>query len=249
MSTRPEVEEVERVPWAVFRRDWFTPKDWPQGAHIGVLGTPGGGKTTLVMKGILPMRIADPDQYIVILDVKGDDPSLRDARFKHIRDWPPRAIGPKNRLFRLHPPAPKRQDLPRQYAIFRRAMDDLYTDHGWTIVIDEVRVMAGKMKLDEELIDLWVYGRSRKLTIVGVSQYPRWIPKEMYQATQGGVFIFPVQDEDARKRLGEIGGDTKRIREAVASLDTHDFLYIADNGRSMVISSWAPSSTAAPRSR
>ncbi len=99
------------------------------------------------------------------------------------------------------------------------------TGEGVTYYVDETRILADKLKMRDHLETLWVAGRSRKITLVGSTQAPRYVPSEFYdQPTY--VLIGNVRDRIAQRRLAEIGGDTDLIMQVVPRLDWHEFLIL-----------------------
>jgi hypothetical protein len=81
------------------------------------------------------------------------------------------------------------------------------------------------MRLGGRLEAIWTMGRSRQTTLIASTQQPKYVPSSMYSQAKH-LFLFRNMDIDAVKRLAEIGGETKRIQQAVQSLGYHDFLYV-----------------------
>ena len=109
---------------------------------------------------------------------------------------------------------------------------DSTTKGGWTVYLDELRLFTDPkyLGLAPRVERLWLFGRSRKITVIAGTQAPRWVPAAFYEQSRHH-FIFRVQDTRAIKRLGEIGGDVDAIEATVPTLESHEFLYIDPKGQ------------------
>lgn len=195
--------------------------NWQQGEHATLIAPTGEGKTTLARQ-LLPLR-----QHVMVLATKQRDKVLAEFRqddYRPMREpqaWAERVI--------IRPPFPRDPDklFAAHRDVFRRALVTAYREHGWTVYADEVRYLAGKLRLQDELELLWLQGRSLGVTVVASTQRPRHIPLEAYdQATH--LFLWRDTDRSNVERIAEIGGavDRGEIMRRVPQLPRYQFLYV-----------------------
>lgn len=203
---------------------------WRQGEHVSLLGYTGCGKTTLAAE-ILPMR-----RYICAIATKPRDPLIDELgshnQFKVISNWPP-----PEHLERVvfWPKVDKFSDMQDLRPKVHSCLASIYYSGGWCVYIDEIRYVAGSLKLKTELEHIWLQGRAMGLSLVAGTQRPAWVPLEMYsQATH--LFLWQETDKRNLRRLGEIGGvDTDLLMRTVYTLNGHDVLYVNARTRDMFI--------------
>lgn len=146
-------------------------------AHHLILGTNGAGKTRLITDALLPLAAMD---RVLIIDVKGDDPSwdVVDAavidrvapQFGAERD----GGGPFGLWYRLVVD-------PLDRATARRAVGaalDVCTDEGHVVLVcDEIRALTdhGQLGLADALEALMMQGRSRNVSAIVAGQATQWI--------------------------------------------------------------------------
>ena len=214
MATRVRVTLPELVTWREFAT-WLRP-NFRQGEHTTLIGRTGSGKTTLALS-LLPYR-----RFVLVLATKPKDPLINRLRrdgFRVTRKWPvspevfPRVV--------YWPKIERASDISAQRYGLYDALSSVYEDGGWCVYADEIRYLSDTLGLEGMLQLLWLQGRSLKVSLIGGTQRPAWIPLEAFsQATH----LFLWRENDARnlKRLGEIGGiDSKELQAMVASLDFH----------------------------
>lgn len=209
----------ELVPWPEF----LTRFRWKQGEHVSLIGPTGGGKTTLALE-LLPRR-----RFVTVLATKPADPTLtqlRAAGYKRIESWPPPGPPELTPRVLLWPRFRGRKDMPAQRAAIADALVEMFAGGGWCIFVDELAYLCQMLKLDTDLRLLWQQGRALKLSLVGATQRPAWVPLEMYsQATH--LFFWRTTDRADLGRIGGIGGlDPTFIRARVAKLRSHECLYV-----------------------
>jgi len=216
------------LPWSEFMARF----DWKQGEHVSLIGPTGGGKTTLAL-GLLPHR-----QFVCVLATKPADPTLsllRALGYKRVESWPPPGPPALNPRVLLWPRFRGRRDMPAQRAAIANALVEMFGVGGWTIYVDELAYLSQMLRLDTDLRLIWQQGRALKLTLIGATQRPAWVPLEMYsQATH--LFFWRTGDKADLGRIGGIGGiDPTLIRARVARLRNHECLYVnTRNGDSFV---------------
>jgi hypothetical protein len=228
------VEPIQRKHWdevaADIRRMW-KPLDSP---HHSIIGLGGSGKTYLTTRGILPLR---ENKRVLIVDVKGDDPTLKGIgkpvrRLPRGRPWWKNAVGrkdPKDEWYRLI----VENNWDHARAQVRHALQQVYSQGSWTVVLDETRHLTDPrpptLNLRPEVEQIWLRGRSREIELVAMTQGPRWVPGSFYDQPSF-VWIGRVNDEVAQKRLREIGGLKRAHLPAIQGLHKREFLVIGDGG-------------------
>lgn len=218
------------VPWDYFEGYVF---DWKQDEHVGLIGPTGTGKSHLTYT-ILPMRT-----YVTYFATKPRDRTLdkvaKSGGFVKIRDWPPtKGRGPMKREVSaedmpkriLWPDATSLYSTNLQRDVFQRAIADIYAQGAWCVVWDEFWYMCTLLKLETEARVLLQQARANNIPFVMGAQRPSRIPLELFdQATH--LFFSRDNDETNLKRISGVGWlAANPIRELVAGLELHQFLYI-----------------------
>lgn len=229
---------VQAYTWDQFAR-WFK-KQWEPGQHVALIGPTGVGKTTFAL-GILPMR-----KYSMAYDPKGGDTNLGKIGFQRITAHPlPRKIrtdideGRPARLI-IGPVVRNREDRPKQISLFRQYLRDAFTEGGWTVYIDELQVMADRMKLTDDVVELLIAARDRGVSVVSSFQRPANVPRAASDQTHW-LMVWATRDVDVVNRLAEMAGRPKaEIRGAIRGLDKHDVMIFSRNPRDPLIVTRAP---------
>jgi len=233
--------QVYEADWSVFRK--YLIDHYKQNEHVSLIGSTGCGKTTLALKGILPLR-----SYVCVLATKPRDPqlsSLLKDGYDKLKEWPPKhPLWETKHL--LWPPSKKMVQKVDQRVIFSMALQDIYETGSYCVYIDELHYMIRELRLEPELNMLWQQGRSLNISLVTSMQRPSHVPLLAYtQATH--LFFWRVNDENDLKRIGGIGWqDSKVIRNVVAQLygpvhtapkgKSNQFLYINTRSGDLIIS-------------
>lgn len=222
---------------------------WRPGEHFAVFAPTGHGKTFLIVRGLLPRW-----RYVLTLDVKGDDPELAKAG-RRVRTFPSAFDIWKSendgsnadQHYRLHPggigPAARHAFDDALRRVWRSGKGRRSPTQGtWTVNVDETRIMADNLKLEEQLKTLLILGRSKGITVICGSQSPRFLPGEVYDQPTWHA-IGPIRDQRTQLRLAEIGGDTDLIRAILPTLERsekrREWLILGPDGF-QAITSWEP---------
>ena len=219
------------VRWDVLLAEFV----WKQGEHLTVIGPPGVGKTVLVRE-LLKRR-----DYVVVLGVKNRDSELygpfERMGYKLERNFNPQPPEDADESLVLFVPRTEKHGVEGRQAKarrFRQVLNDIYDIGFWTVYADDILYMADQLRLAPEFEELWILGRSEKVTVVASSQEPVNIPPMAYGfATH--LFLFHNPDDKRAERMGELVGLNRRmVREVVLSLPPHEFLYVNKNTKRMV---------------
>jgi hypothetical protein len=199
--------------------------------HHSIVGQNGSGKTHLIVHGLLPLAV---DDRVLIIDNKGDDPVLNAAGAKRVRQIPRNMrriiLGdekPKANWFQLV----VYEELSRAQEQVAEAIQRVYKEGEWVVVIDETRALSDPrspgLGLQPELDRLWLRGRSRKIPVIASTQAPRWVPSSFYDQCQF-VWCSRIRDDRAHQRIQEIGSMTKAHIPHIASIRKRRWLYMDD---------------------
>lgn len=196
--------------WAMTRMRLDTLWQPDEAPHISIVGQTGSGKSYLTRHGILPLVKYD---RVLILDCKGDDPTLRGLGkpVTRLPTWQ-RSVReaftkrePYDSWYRLKVD----EDYARGHWQIDAALQRIWGEGNWYVVVDELRALVdspanngyahkgfyGKMMMR---------GRSRGVCVISMTQEPKWVPGLFY--TQPSFFFMGrVEDEAIHKRLAEIG--------------------------------------------
>lgn len=200
--------------------------------HHSIVGQNGSGKTHLIVHGLLPLTVND---RVLIIDNKGDDPVLNAAGARRVRQLPSN----RSRLLLGEGDKPKAQwyqlvvydELERARDQVGRAIQQVYKEGEWVVVIDETRALSDPrspgLGLQPELDRLWLRGRSRKIPVIASTQAPRWVPSSFYDQCQF-VWCSRIRDDRAHVRIQEIGSMTKAHIPHIANIRKRRWLYMDD---------------------
>lgn len=225
--------EVPRLGWDEFAASFR----WAQGEHIGIVAPTGAGKTTLVL-ALAPLR-----KWVTIVATKPQDTTLdalaRSREWEVIRAWPPT---PTRRRVILWP---RQVDLVRTAEVRGAVVDGLraiYKVGSWAVVLDDLQALTDTIRIGAEVRHLLLNARSMGVSVVGSTQRPRWVPRELWtQASH--LFIGRTQDRDDLRAISGLGhASTDTVRDTVQRLGRHDLLYVDTRDGRLVI-------TQAPRPR
>ena len=208
------------VPWREFLDRW----EWRQGEHCLVIGRTGQGKTTLIS------RIMHKRQHAVMFATKVYDPTLsrQFPDFRVYREWQK----PKHDKIMLWPKSGQSLSDIReaQGAVFRDALDSVFYDRGWCLVVDEAHYMATELGLGQELAMFQHQARSSGISVVTGVQRPGFIPVITYGSTSHA-FMGRINEPADVRRLSALGGvDAKELARHVLTLPKHEWVYVDNTG-------------------
>lgn len=218
--------EVPSLSWSEFL-DVFT---WYQGEHLTLIGPTKSGKTTLARELLKRARREGTHPWQVITATKRRDEILdtfKPEGFVKMPRWEVHdaEVFPK---VMLAPPLKSAAQKGEQADALREALTFIYQQGGWLVLLDELKHIAGYLKLEPEVELLLHQGRSAGITVVSAVQRPRHVPLMAYDQADH-IFIWESRDSNIRKRLAEIGGKVNPdlIESGLRQLPSrHSFLYI-----------------------
>lgn len=236
----PRELKIERVPWEVIKAELDVSWQPLQAPHHSIVGLTGSGKSYFAMHGLLSML---PYDKCVIIDVKGDDPTLREFG-KPVKELPHKVIIELNRRkrerkigdnhFRILVNSDREAARKQVKEVLQRVWDE----GNWYVFVDETRYLTDprdpSLGVKSHVEQLWMRGRSRKVSVIAMTQAPRWVPSSFYDQPSY-VWIGRVNDEEAQKRLREVGGLSKVHLPVIAALKKREFLLVAEGGDRLAI--------------
>lgn len=204
--------------------------------HHALIGLTGSGKTYLGINGILG-TMCKRDR-VLLLDTKQDDKLLMTA------GRPVEAI-PANPWYVGINRSKRQADRAFWYRLvvsdeyekgrgqIFEALNRVYKEGDWVVFVDEMFDITSPRRpffnLSPQIEQILRKGRSRRVSVVGATQSPAWVPRTFYDQASFA-WIGRIRDKERQKRLVEIGGLTKEDLSVVSALKRREWLLAADNG-------------------
>jgi energy-coupling factor transporter ATP-binding protein EcfA2 len=216
--------EIIGKSWDQFLDDFRG--QWEPGQHIAIIAPTGQGKTTVLVT-LLELR-----NFVLGFDPKGGDDTLAKTKFPRLASWPPPAKAYDKMAKRepvkylVGPKIAKLAQRPQLIAVQAAALIGAWDDGGWTVAIDELQIAADKMGQADDIDNLLIAARTKKVSVVSLFQRPADVPRAAYQMASW-IFLGLTLDVDTINRLAEIVGRPKyEIRGAVNGLARVDYSWL-----------------------
>ena len=205
----------------------------PQNApHHSIFGQNGSGKSHLIVYGLLPL--CEGDRVCIFDNKGGDDPVLNDSGAHRVRQIPSKLHRaafyenkPRSQWYHLI----VHDEVERARDQVGRALEKMYAEGEWIIVLDETRAISDPrspgLGLQPLLDRLWLRGRSRKISVIASTQAPRWVPTSFYDQCQFA-WCSRVRDHRGHERIMEIGSMTRAHIPHIARIRKRRWLYMDD---------------------
>jgi hypothetical protein len=170
---------------------------------------------------------------VLTIDNKGGDETLLGMCGRPVKSLPGRTRKlsserrPKENWYHLIV-ADQRAEAREQVA---NALDQVYREGDWTVVIDETRAVSDPrspgLGLQPLLDRLWLRGRSRGINVIAGTQAPRWVPTSFYDQCNF-VWCSRIRDQRAHQRVMEIGSMTREHIPMLAGIRKRQWFYSDD---------------------
>ena len=200
-------------------------RSWTIGEHVMITAPTGVGQS------VCAEEIASLRSGVVVVGTKRKDDSM-DAYlkqgYKRLYDWPPPRWGREPFRYVLWPKIQHIDDVLIAKPMYAKFLRSVFEIDNCTVVLDECQFMTQHLGLGKLLELLFHQGRSGKLTLISLSQRPRWIPTAVRSASSYA-FLARTTDQEDLAALVEFGGaDRKRMREQLRNLDSdkHQLLFV-----------------------
>jgi hypothetical protein len=213
--------------------------DWHPGEHVATIVPTGGGKTTFV-GGLVKTR-----KYVLALDVKGGDSTLKKLGWERLTKWPlanedRRDIEDGKSFHRLIGGTGMREiDRLKRYELCKQVLRSMLQEGGWTVVATDLKILTHPKfgGLWDEIEELTLLARERGVSVITDMQRVSGQPRESTdQATW--LAIGYTRDVDGVNRLGEMMGRNRaEMRGAISALGDlpYGFLVVNRDPRSPII--------------
>ena len=219
------VPEIIGKPWGKFLGDFRG--EWKPGQHVAIIAPTGQGKTTVLVTLLDHCR-----SFVLGFDPKGGDDTLAKTGFPRLATWPPpskdydRMARGEPVKYLIGPKIAKLSQRPGLIAAQLKALEGAWDDGGWTVAIDELQIAADKMGQADDIENLLIAARTRKVSVVSLFQRPARVPRAAYEMASW-VFLGLTLDVDTINRLAEIIGRPKyELRGAINGLARADYSWL-----------------------
>lgn len=220
------------VPWQTVHTGLASRRrglGWLQGEHLLVIGETGSGKTTLLS------QILDIPSFVVVFVTKTYDDSFSKRKWPGWRildKWDPRTAAHHKRVLLWPRPGDTiRETVERQQEVFGDALNRIYRDRGWTVVVDELQWVVDELKFAREIRTYQHQARSSGITVVSGMQRPSHVPVITYGSATHAFVSRQTEHADV-KRLADMGGiDARDLAAMLPTIPDRHWLYLNRTSR------------------
>lgn len=218
------------------------PPPWKPGQHWAHVGKTREGKTNFVLAKAKATR-----DYVIVLDPKGNDPTLEQSGWPRVDGVPPRKRFPKDIQRALDEDRPvhlivgvgtrTRADDEANRKLMTEAVEYARQSGGWTLVVDEHQVASDPRmyKIGPEIARMAVSAASDKTSVEVCMQYVSWSEKApLRQASL--VSFWHSKSQDLFKKLAlEVGRDWRELAAIGDELPKWHVATLSDDSRAPVL--------------
>lgn len=221
-------DDFEALQWPDFLKRMAV--EWKPGEHWALIVPTGGGKTTFA-GGLARTR-----KYVLALDVKGGDRTLKQLGWERLTKWP---LSREDRK-EIEDGRPVRRLVGgtgmspiqrlKRYDLCKQVLGSMLQEGGWTVLATDLKILTHPKfgGLWDEVEELTLLARERDISVMTDMQRVSGQPRESTdQATWMAVGY--TRDQDAVGRLGEMMGRSRAgMRGAIDALGElpHGFLVV-----------------------
>lgn len=209
---------------------------WKQGDHVLFAGPTQSGKSLLARKIVSRGR-----RYVVVFGTKPKDSTLEayedEEGFTRIDHWPPvrrdfKDQEPDSARFILWPKIVEVDDLRKHRAVYQKALQNIYVDGGWSVVIDETLWFSSRDGLNlGGLLGTMAFGSaSNRLSMLFLMQRPAGVPRILWQSCTTALLFHLGVTNDVREMASLGTEQPKAVVQAIQSLQGHQFLDLPCRG-------------------
>lgn len=228
---RRRLREPERVKWQSglgeqFIESWGRPRGKPMPEHLSIYGMTGSGKSYFE-QWVLRERARRRGSHTVILATKPADKTLSSMGWPIVTKWPP-GYGQNQVIYWAKQPGKPGdpEGLHRQQAAVRHLLDELWQDRANIVLaIDEVAYLVEDLQLRRVVTRYYREARALGITIVGTTQRPAGVVRQMHSEA-GWQVAFAPTDEDDAKRMAEVLGNRRFYMEVLGTLDREKYEFL-----------------------
>jgi hypothetical protein len=215
------------VEWMTWHRRFD--RGWVQGEHLNIDGPTQSGKSLLARVLVTGEDGIGGRRFVCVMGTKPKDRTLDEyvrLGFVRIDHWPPTKSDlrkcPEGRAwFILWPKIKTVKDLHRFTPLFQKALEDIYIDEGWTVVIDETLWFCSRnpgLNLGS-LLGAMAFGvASLDISLVFLMQRPAGVPRILWQSCTWSLLFHLGVTSDVRE-LASLGTyPPKAVVEAIQHL-------------------------------
>jgi len=222
------LSDFEALQWPDFLERMA--EEWQPGEHWALIVPTGGGKTTFA-GGLAKTR-----KYVLALDVKGGDKTLKRLKWERLVKWPltreQRNDIEDGKPMRLLVGNTGRDPVSKlkRFSLMHKVLQDVQVEGGWTLLATDLKLLTHPRfgGLWGEVEELILLARDAGVSVITDMQRPTGQPRESSdQATW--LAVGPSRDTDASSRLGEMMGRSRaEMRAAVSELAAleHGFMVV-----------------------
>ena len=201
-------DDFEALQWPDFLKRMAV--EWKPGEHWALIVPTGGGKTTFA-GGLARTR-----KYVLALDVKGGDRTLKQLGWERLTKWP---LSREDRK-EIEDGRPVRRLVGgtgmspiqrlKRYDLCKQVLGSMLQEGGWTVLATDLKILTHPKfgGLWDEVEELTLLARERDISVMTDMQRVSGQPRESTdQATWMAVGY--TRDQDAVGRLGEMMGRSR----------------------------------------